>query len=59
MTIYHYVSSKDDILDGIVDLVLAEIELPDAALDWEAADAGTVRVSSPGARAPSVGGSAD
>jgi AcrR family transcriptional regulator len=37
MTIYHYVSSKEEILDGIVDLVLAEIELPDAELDWKPA----------------------
>lgn len=37
MTIYHHVPSKDEILDGIVDLVFAEIELPDPALDWKAA----------------------
>ena len=37
MTIYHHVPSKDAILDGIVDLVFAEIELPDPELDWKAA----------------------
>ena len=37
MTIYHYVSSKEEILDGIVDLVLGEIELPNAELDWKPA----------------------
>lgn len=37
MTIYHHVPSKDEILDGIVDLVFAEIELPDPELDWKAA----------------------
>jgi AcrR family transcriptional regulator len=37
MSIYNHVSNKDDLLDGIVDLVLAEIELPSADLDWKAA----------------------
>ncbi|MFW2334904.1 TetR/AcrR family transcriptional regulator [Ilumatobacter sp.] len=37
MTIYHHVPSKDEILDGIVDLVFAEIDLPDPELDWKAA----------------------
>ncbi|MEL6893255.1 MAG: TetR/AcrR family transcriptional regulator C-terminal domain-containing protein [Actinomycetota bacterium] len=37
MTIYHHVPSKDEILDGIVDLVFAEIDLPDLELDWKPA----------------------
>ncbi|MFK8023198.1 MAG: TetR/AcrR family transcriptional regulator [Ilumatobacter sp.] len=37
MTIYHHVPSKDEILDGIVDLVFAEIELPTPDLDWKTA----------------------
>ena len=37
MTIYHHVPSKDEILDGLVDLVFAEIELPDPDLDWKPA----------------------
>ena len=37
MTIYHHVPSKDEILDGIVDLVFAEIDLPDPELDWKSA----------------------
>lgn len=37
MTIYHHVPSKEEILDGIVDLVFAEIDLPDPALDWKPA----------------------
>jgi AcrR family transcriptional regulator len=37
MTIYHHVPSKDEILDGIVDLVFAEIDLPDPGLDWKPA----------------------
>ena len=28
MSLYHYVANKDEILDGLVDLVFAEIELP-------------------------------
>jgi len=34
MSLYHYVASKDEILDGIVDLVFSEIELPAADGDW-------------------------
>jgi AcrR family transcriptional regulator len=34
MSLYHYVASKDEILDGIVDLVFSEIELPSAGGDW-------------------------
>jgi AcrR family transcriptional regulator len=37
MSLYNHVANKDDILDGIVDLVLNEIELPSAEEDWEAA----------------------
>ena len=35
MSVYHYVASKDEILDGIVDLVFGEIELPSAGGDWQ------------------------
>jgi AcrR family transcriptional regulator len=37
MSLYNHVRNKDDVLDGIVDLVLDEIELPANAEDWEAA----------------------
>jgi AcrR family transcriptional regulator len=37
MTIYHHVSSKEAIIDGMVDVVFSEIGLPDAALGWKAA----------------------
>jgi AcrR family transcriptional regulator len=36
MSVYHHVANKDEILDGIVDLVFSEIELPSAAGDWRA-----------------------
>lgn len=34
MAVYHHVASKDEILDGIVDLVYSEIDLPSAGGDW-------------------------
>ena len=34
MSLYHYVAGKDEILDGIVDLVFSEIELPASGGDW-------------------------
>lgn len=37
MSLYHHVPNKDAILDGMVDLVFAEIELPSAAMEWRTA----------------------
>ncbi len=37
MSLYKHVSNKDAILDGIVDLVVAEIEIPTAGSDWKTA----------------------
>jgi len=37
MTLYYYVTKKDDILNGIVDMVTSEIELPSSGADWKAA----------------------
>ena len=34
MSVYHYVANKDDILDGIVDIVFSEIALPTVGADW-------------------------
>jgi AcrR family transcriptional regulator len=34
MSIYHHVPGKEQILDGMVDLVFAEIDLPPDDLDW-------------------------
>jgi AcrR family transcriptional regulator len=34
MSVYHYVANKDEILDGIVDIVFSEIELPAIGGDW-------------------------
>jgi AcrR family transcriptional regulator len=37
MSLYNYVANKDDLLDGILDLVLAETEPPAPAGEWDAA----------------------
>jgi len=37
MSLYHHVVNKDAILDGIVDVVFAEIELPAAEAGWREA----------------------
>ena len=37
MSLYNHVANKDDLLDGILDLVLAEGEPPAPQGDWEAA----------------------
>ena len=37
MSLYNHVASKDDLLDGMIDLVFAEIELPSAAGGWKRA----------------------
>ncbi len=34
MSLYNHVDNKDDLLDGIVDLVVAEMELPAGGLEW-------------------------
>jgi AcrR family transcriptional regulator len=36
MSLYNHVANKDDILDGIVDLVFSEIALPSGPADWKA-----------------------
>jgi len=36
MSVYHHVANKDEILDGIVDLVFSEIERPSPDGDWRA-----------------------
>jgi AcrR family transcriptional regulator len=37
MSLYRHVRDKDDLLDGLVDLVYAEIELPPRGTDWPTA----------------------
>jgi len=37
MSLYNHVANKDDILDGMVDLVVAEVDLPADVEDWREA----------------------
>jgi AcrR family transcriptional regulator len=37
MSLYHHVANKDDILDGMIDMVFGEIELPAPDAGWKAA----------------------
>jgi AcrR family transcriptional regulator len=37
MTLYYYVPNKDELIDGMIDIVFAEIELPSPGLDWKEA----------------------
>ena len=37
MSLYNHVASKDDLLDGVVDLVVSEIDLPADTTYWKAA----------------------
>jgi AcrR family transcriptional regulator len=37
MSLYNHVANKDDLLDGMIDVVFGEIGLPSSAADWETA----------------------
>ena len=37
MSLYNHVRSKDELLDGMIDVVFGEIELPAEATDWKSA----------------------
>jgi AcrR family transcriptional regulator len=37
MSLYNHLAGKDEILDGIVELVIGEIEIPDEGEDWKKA----------------------
>jgi AcrR family transcriptional regulator len=37
MSLYYHVANKDDILDGMVEIVFGEIELPSESTDWKVA----------------------
>src|SRR3974377_2131616 len=57
MSLYRHVRNKDDILDGIVDLVFSEIDLPASGTPWRSAmrrRAGSARAPLP--RPPRAGG---
>ena len=35
MSLYHYVASKEELLDAMIDVVFEEIELPPEETDWQ------------------------
>ena len=37
MSLYHHVPNKEAIIDGVIDVVFSEIELPPTDLDWRSA----------------------
>jgi AcrR family transcriptional regulator len=37
MSLYYYVANKDELLDGMVEVVFSEIELPTTDVDWKTA----------------------
>ena len=37
MSLYHYVASKEELLDAMIDIVFEEIELPPEGTDWQSA----------------------
>src|SRR3712207_1653112 len=37
MSLYNHVAGKDDLLDGMIDIVFSEIEPPSTDVDWKAA----------------------
>jgi AcrR family transcriptional regulator len=37
MALYYHFANKDEVLDGIVDLVFAEVDVPAAGADWRSA----------------------
>ena len=36
MSLYHHVANKEDLLDGMIDSVFSEIEIPPEDVDWKA-----------------------
>jgi len=37
MSLYHYVPNKDELLDGMIEIVFSEIDLPSTDVDWKTA----------------------
>jgi AcrR family transcriptional regulator len=37
MSLYHHVANKEAIIDGIIDIVFGQIDLPPAGVDWRSA----------------------
>src|SRR5664279_2233817 len=37
MAVYYHLANKDEVLDGIIDIVFGELDLPVAGTDWKSA----------------------
>ncbi len=55
MALYKHVANKDEMLDGMVDVVVGEIDPPLEGADWKTRDARADPVGPPGAAPPPVG----
>ena len=58
MSLYYYVPNKDELIDGMIDIVFGEIEPPPPELDWKAAMRGAP-LDPRGAQPPPLGGRPD
>ena len=58
-SLYHHVRNKDEILDGLVELVSGEMAALPGGVDWKAAMRERSRGCPGGAEAPSLGGQPD
>ena len=55
MALYKHVANKDELLDGMVDVVVGEIDPPRADADWKSAVRQRILVGAAGAAAPPLG----
>ena len=55
MALYKHVANKDELLDGMVDIVFGEIELPPGDLDWRSAMRSPGDLHARGPAAPRLG----
>ena len=55
MALYKHVANKDEMLDGMVDVVVGEIDPPLADADWKTDDPRAGALGPPGAPAPPLG----
>ena len=58
MSLYNHVANKDDLLDGMIDPVFSEIDLPSGGAGWKTAMRQRAHLGPPGSVAPSAGRSA-
>ena len=55
MALYKHVANKDELLDGMVDIVFGEIDLAARDLEWQLRDAEPRALNARGAEAPQLG----